>query len=468
MNAIAPASSITQTIYPDPTVVKKMFVSASINNIEANLPFILQAMAKYNLTSVRQLIGILATIAVEVPPFRPIEEYGKGGGRHGNFFGRGYVQLTWEDAYRRYKAFSGLDVVAKPELLLVPEVAADAMMWYWTGGSGGTDIRPYAEKADWNNVRSIVNAGSPGKIGICWGVDVFLNAVRLGIANLTDGLDKELLGSLPGNYGLGAADGGLGAQRNFMGLNPNSTGDAIAMALNLQQNHCWRTQEFHAQMNVAALKDLLRLRTQKKFSLSNFGEDLDEEYKVESLLITGGQTLEMEIYATQKDPSALDPLVFRQDANSPLINVTNVAPGLSNIPNRIHAAAQANFGKSSVAGPNGGAKACAWVFGRYCALPAGLRKFGAGPYGSNAVLDVVRAILAGRGSEIPREQAINGDVWTDANSTKHIGIVWEQDGNGAKTILSNSSSRASFRWEGSVESMERYYGGTSRFFRITA
>ena len=105
--------------------------------------------------------------------------------------------------------------------------------------------------------------------------------------------------------------------------------------------------------------------------------------------------------------------------------------------------------------------------GRYVFLPAGLEKFGAGPYGSNAVKGVVNAILAGRGAKVDRSQAVIGDVWTDGNSTAHIGIVWEVGTNGAKTILSNSSSKARFSWVGSVESMERFYGSGSSFFRVT-
>lgn len=465
---LSPASTNTPSIYPDPGVVKKIFPQASLKDIEANLPFILRAMVKRNMTSVRQLIAVLATIAVEVPPFRPIEEYGKGGGAHGIYYGRGYVQLTHLRNYRAYSAYSGLDVVRKPELVLNPEIAADAMMWYWTGGPDNPDIRPYAEKADWNNVRSIVNAGKPDRIGVCWGVDVFFKAVKAGIASLSDGLDPELLGSISGRYGMGCANGGLGHDRNFTGLNPNSTGDAIAQALNIHNSHNWRTHELRATLNVAAMKDLLKLKAQNKFTLTGFGDNLDEEYKVESILITGGRTLEMELVAHKKDPNALPPLIFRQDSSASLVNSFAVPAGTGDINQRIYQAAKHNFGKSSAAGPGGGSVACAWALGRYAILPAGIPKLGAGPYGSNAVSGVIQALKQGRGVQISRSSAIVGDIWCDWRNELHIGIVFEADSSGAKTILSNSSSRAAFKWVGSVESMERYYeNNASQFWRVT-
>ena len=466
--AIAPRSNQT-AIYPSVELVKRIFPSAPVSNVATNLPYVLRAMAKKELTSTGQLIGILATIAVEVPVFAPIEEYGKGGGRHSIWYGRGFVQLTWRRNYLLYKRYSGLDVVAKPELLLVPEVAADALVWYWCGGSGAPDIRPYAEKADWANVRSIINAGSPGKIGICWGVDVFYQAVESAIANLTQGLDKEALGNIPGNYGLGCVDGGDGARRNYTGLNnPNSMGDAIATALNLQAAFNWRSHEFESTINVADFPEILALKTQRKFKLKNFGDDLDDEYKAESILLTCGRHMEMELTGYKKDPLASEPLVFKHDTNSPLIDATTVASSSGDIPGRMLAAAKANFGKSTADGPEGGNLACAFAMGKFVVMPAGLQKLGAGTYGSNAVKEVVREIKQGRGVQIPREQAIPGDIWTDSFDNRHIGIVWEGTNAGATKILSNSSSKAAFSWVGTVEGMGRYYGGGSNFYRVTS
>lgn len=113
---------------------------------------------------------------------------------------------------------------------------------------------------------------------------------------------------------------------------------------------------------------------------------------------------------------------------------------------------------------------CAWAVGKYCILPAGLNKLGAGTYGSVAVSGVLQALRDGRGVKIARSQATPGDIWADApQGNLHIGIVWEADGSGAKTILSNSSSKAKFSWIGSVASVNRYYGGgEGQYYRVTS
>jgi predicted chitinase len=45
--------------------------------------------------------------------------------------GRGYIQLTGRDNYKRAGAALGLPLEAKPELVEKPEVAAKVAVWYW-------------------------------------------------------------------------------------------------------------------------------------------------------------------------------------------------------------------------------------------------------------------------------------------------------------------------------------------------
>jgi len=47
------------------------------------------------------------------------------------YWGRGLIQLTWEENYKKFFAATGIDVVSKPELLLVPENAALSAAWFW-------------------------------------------------------------------------------------------------------------------------------------------------------------------------------------------------------------------------------------------------------------------------------------------------------------------------------------------------
>jgi putative chitinase len=81
----------------------------------------------------------------------PIEEYGKGKGQpYGKpdpvtgktYYGRGFVQLTWEDNYAKMNpvlraAFpdDDIDLVMKPEQALVPAYAAEIMFYGMSQGS---------------------------------------------------------------------------------------------------------------------------------------------------------------------------------------------------------------------------------------------------------------------------------------------------------------------------------------------
>jgi hypothetical protein len=98
------------------------------------LDFILDAVSKDELiTNYKQFCYILATIKHETADtYKPIEEYGKGKGRpYGaldkvtgkGYWGRGYVQVTWKDNYKKFSDILNIDLVNKPELACNPEYA---------------------------------------------------------------------------------------------------------------------------------------------------------------------------------------------------------------------------------------------------------------------------------------------------------------------------------------------------------
>lgn len=100
---------------------------------------------------------------------RPLEEYGRGKGRpYGvpnaatghTYFGRGFVQLTWWDNYRKLGDALGLDLVNRPELALDPVNAAQIMCEGMEQGLfTGTSLSRYfnAHVDDPVNARRIVN-----------------------------------------------------------------------------------------------------------------------------------------------------------------------------------------------------------------------------------------------------------------------------------------------------------------------
>lgn len=118
----------------------------------------------------RQLAYVLATAQHETAAtMQPIEEYGKGRKhKYGAvdpetghaYFGRGYVQITWRDNYRKMGELLGVDLVNSPELALDPSIAARIIfMGMELGSFTGRKLADYFNdtKTDWTNARRIVN-----------------------------------------------------------------------------------------------------------------------------------------------------------------------------------------------------------------------------------------------------------------------------------------------------------------------
>jgi hypothetical protein len=71
-----------------------------------------------------------------------------------------------------------------------------------------------------------------------------------------------------------------------------------------------------------------------------------------------------------------------------------------------------------------------------------------------SVVSCVQDMEGGRAQKVSRDQAIAGDIWI-AFDMAHIGIMMDKT-----TVLSNSSSKASFSWEDNIDSVNGFYGGS--------
>ena len=100
--------------------------------------------------------------------FHPIAEYGRGKGHkyglpaaNGQvFYGRGYVQLTWDYNYKEMSRHCGVDLYAQPDLAMKPEIAYRVMSYGMRNGSfTGVGLKRYidGEKCDFLNARKIIN-----------------------------------------------------------------------------------------------------------------------------------------------------------------------------------------------------------------------------------------------------------------------------------------------------------------------
>jgi hypothetical protein len=131
---------------------------------------ILDAYTASGLTSGKWLAYMLATAFHETArTMQPIEEYGKGKGRpYGRpagpysqaYYGRGLVQLTWQQNYQKAKDELGVDFVQHPELALDPTNAANIMIKGMAEGwFTGKKLEDYFDDdtSDWVNARRIIN-----------------------------------------------------------------------------------------------------------------------------------------------------------------------------------------------------------------------------------------------------------------------------------------------------------------------
>ena len=118
----------------------------------------------------RWLAYILATAFHETArTMQPIREYGKGKGRKYGvpdpqtvqvYYGRGLVQLTWKDNYKKMGAKLGVDLVHNPDLALNDEIATKICFQGMIAGDfTGVGLGKYftASCSDWVNARRIIN-----------------------------------------------------------------------------------------------------------------------------------------------------------------------------------------------------------------------------------------------------------------------------------------------------------------------
>lgn len=118
----------------------------------------------------RYLAYMLATVYHETAKtMQPIKEYGFGNGRkYGvpdpvtghRYYGRGFVQLTWNYNYQRVGEFLGVDLYNDPDLALDKHIAtkilfAGMMLGLFTGKKLSQYFND--KKTDWVNARRIIN-----------------------------------------------------------------------------------------------------------------------------------------------------------------------------------------------------------------------------------------------------------------------------------------------------------------------
>lgn len=136
-----------------------------------SVPLILAEAQKQGL-SANQTAYVLATVQTESQMGLYMYEIGKGGGKHGIYYGRGFVQITHDYNYRYWSRRLGIDLIGNPDLAAKPEIAVKILIGGMKDGTftgmskkgtylpgSARKLRDYinASKTDYVGARAIVN-----------------------------------------------------------------------------------------------------------------------------------------------------------------------------------------------------------------------------------------------------------------------------------------------------------------------
>lgn len=148
----------------------KKFSQSQVDGLNFLLDYWEQTYNTNDKVERRKFAYILATVFHETArTMQPIEEYGKGKGRrYGSvdkltgviYYGRGYVQLTWDYNYKKAGDLIGVDLYHNTELALVPEYAVKILFKGMALGLfTGKSLSDYftETKTDSLNARRIIN-----------------------------------------------------------------------------------------------------------------------------------------------------------------------------------------------------------------------------------------------------------------------------------------------------------------------
>lgn len=239
-------------------------------NIKKYLPIVMKQMAEAGLTSKNHLAGFIATIYAELGDWRPrSEEDGSAaisrpdGGAQ--YRGRGFIQITHNYNYEAIGKWMGLDLLADPDKLNDPVLSAKSTVGFWIGICG-IPVAPHAEAGDAVKIRKVINGGT-------YGLDFFLHAWGICIAELPEGASPDIVGVAPGaNYGAGDADGGSGANKTVVAPGATTQSDALAYALGMHALEVQKSHTVRLLLNANAQPEILKLKAQTKFKLEGLGE----------------------------------------------------------------------------------------------------------------------------------------------------------------------------------------------------
>lgn len=135
---------------------------------ESTIKAILRECDLQGLKLKEQKAYVLATVDWETGhTFKPVreapnlsEEWRQKNLRYYPYYGRGFVQLTWEENYKRFSKIIGYDFVKDPDKVMEPDISLFILVYGIKNGSfTGKKLEDYinSSKNDTYNARRVVN-----------------------------------------------------------------------------------------------------------------------------------------------------------------------------------------------------------------------------------------------------------------------------------------------------------------------
>lgn len=169
-------------------ILRERLFGGSLTQIQVDaLNYLVQRCEEYVLTY-PETAYVLATVLHETAAtMLPIKERGSQAylksKKYYPYIGYGYVQLTWEDNFRRVGKLIGVDLIKNPEKALEPDIASEilikGMVFGWFTGVGfHRKCRVYRyNKASYVRARKIVNGTDKANLIAGYAMD-FEKALR--------------------------------------------------------------------------------------------------------------------------------------------------------------------------------------------------------------------------------------------------------------------------------------------------
>lgn len=164
----APAPAITAPTAPEaPSTSEhisvdkaiKMLPGADPQTVSDIYPMMIAALKEVGIDDYQMERYTFATISAETATCLPIKEMGSKAYLEGKdyfpYFGRGFIQLTWDYNYQAAGDALGLDLINNPDLALDPQNAVRILAWYMKGHEG--KIRSSLNKGNLEGARAAVN-----------------------------------------------------------------------------------------------------------------------------------------------------------------------------------------------------------------------------------------------------------------------------------------------------------------------